>query len=317
MNKKSCCLPAHHKNNQTKSTVTTLESGKTGSLQLNRMIFLQGGTYEMGSSFEDGFHEDFEAPVKTVSVDPFYIDACAVSNAEFQTFVKDTGYITDAEKFGWSFVFQLFLSESLKEVSQSVQNTPWWYAVNGAYWAAPEGPGSSINGKENHPVVHVSWNDSNAYCKWAGKRLPTEVEWEFAARGGLVRKRYPWGNELTPNNIHQCNIWQGGFPYENTGEDGFIGTAPVDSYDPNNFGLYNTSGNVWEWCQNHFHDKFAKPNTSYGFNLHSQTYKSIRGGSYLCHDSYCNRYRVAARSANTIESSSGNMGFRCAASPTV
>ncbi|MCM3763642.1 formylglycine-generating enzyme family protein [Neobacillus niacini] len=278
------------------------------------MILLPGGTYDMGSAFDDGFPEDFETPIKTVTVSPFYIDAYAVSNAEFREFATDTGYVTDAETFGWSYVFHLFLPNSVKAACQSPRQTPWWFAVPGAYWAHPEGPQSSIDGRENHPVVHISWNDANAYCQWAGKRLPTETEWEYAARGGLVRKRYPWGNELLKDGIHQCNIWQGRFPFENTEDDGFIGTAPVDSFAPNNFGLYNTSGNVWEWCQNNFHDKFANPVASSHFMLHAQTYKAIRGGSYLCHDSYCNRYRVAARSANTIESSSGNMGFRCAAS---
>jgi formylglycine-generating enzyme required for sulfatase activity len=168
--------------------------------------------------------------------------------------------------------------------------------VHGATWRAPEGPGSDLDGRLDHPVVHVSWHDAVAYCAWSGKRLLTEAEWEYAARGGLVQKRYPWGDELTPGGRHMCNIWQGQFPVRNTAEDGYRGTAPVDAFEPNGFGLYNVSGNVWEWC--------ADPWGGDG--------RVMRGGSYMCHDSYCNRYRVAARTRNTADSSGGNLGFRCA-----
>jgi formylglycine-generating enzyme required for sulfatase activity len=171
--------------------------------------------------------------------------------------------------------------------------------VHGAEWAHPEGPQSSARDRLDHPVVHVSHADALAYCEWAGLRLPTEAEWEFAARGGLVQARYPWGNELTPGGEHRANIWQGTFPAHNTLEDGYLGTAPVDAFAPNGYGLHNTSGNVWERC--------ADP-----FDPRPGTY-AMRGGSYLCHDSYCNRYRVAARTGDTPDSSSGNAGFRCAA----
>lgn len=171
--------------------------------------------------------------------------------------------------------------------------------MNGAWWRCPEGPGSDLDGRWDHPVVQVSWHDAAAYCKWAGKRLPSEVEWEYAARGGLDQARYPWGDELTPGGEHRCNIWQGQFPVRNTAEDGHVGTAPVEAFAPNGFGLHNVSGNVWEWCA----DRFTGASEN----------RAMRGGSYLCHDSYCNRYRVAARTSNTPDSASGNLGFRCAA----
>ncbi|MGI6872073.1 SUMF1/EgtB/PvdO family nonheme iron enzyme [Amycolatopsis sp. 3B14] len=225
-------------------------------------------------------------------VAPFAIDACAVSNARFAEFADATGYRTEAEKFGWTYVFAKFVPAALRKGAPRPQQTPWWVAVSGAYWRAPEWPGSDVEGRWDHPLVHVSWHDAVAYCEWAGRRLPTEVEWEYAARGGLDEARYPWGDELTPGGEHRCNIWQGRFPVHNTEEDGHVGTAPVDAFPPDGFGLYNVPGNVWEWCADWFDDAHAN--------------RAMRGGSYLCHDSYCNRYRVAARTANTPDSSSGN-----------
>ncbi|WP_458773683.1 formylglycine-generating enzyme family protein [Actinomadura fulvescens] len=254
----------------------------------------------MGNEDETANPGDGEGPVRAVTVEPFLIEAHAVSNARFASFVKATGYVTEAERYGWSFVFAGFLTPEQVHASPSAERTPWWRGIEGAFWRAPEGPGSTVAGRERHPVVHVSWTDAAAYADWAGRRLPTEAEWEYAARGGLEQARYPWGDELTPRGQWRCNIWQGEFPVVNTMEDGHLGTAPVDAYRPNAYGLYNTVGNVWEWSA----DWWAEGES-----------RVMRGGSYLCHDSYCNRYRVAARTANTPGSSSGNVGFRCAASP--
>ena len=277
------------------------------------MVLIPGGEFLMGTDQAAGFPADGEGPVRQVRVDPFYVDVCAVTNAQFRGFVKATHYKTEAELFGWSFVFHSFVSRRLAQrVTQKVAEAPWWWAVDGACWRRPEGPGSTIKRRMDHPAVHVSWNDAVAYCDWAGKRLPAEAEWECAARGGLEQKTYPWGDELTPNGEHRCNIWQGGVPDHDTGEDGYIGTAPAGAFSPNGFGLYNLSGNVWEWCSDWFDPTFhvRGPRLNPG-GPSTGTAKSIRGGSYLCHDSYCNRYRVAARSANTPDSSTGNLGFRC------
>lgn len=269
---------------------------------LSKMLKINGGEFIMGEE-KEGYPEDNEGPKREVSVSDFLIDAYTVTNEEFSIFVESTGYKTEAELFGWSFVFAgLVEKESLTHYKE-VPGLEWWLAVENASWHQPEGMNSTIKERMNHPVVHVSWNDAQAFADWSGKRLPTEEEWEFAARGGLSEAKYPWGDELTPDNIHQCNIWQGEFPYYNSLEDGYLGTAPAKSFFPNGYGLYNASGNVWEWCS----DK--KP--YYGICDEDHLYL-IKGGSYLCHHSYCNRYRVAARSFNTVNSSSGNMGFRCA-----
>ncbi len=269
----------------------------------------------MGSEGPEANPHDAEGPVRAVRVHSFRIAPRAVTNAEFAEFVNATGYRTEAERFGWSFVFHSFVPPDVAlRVTQVVQATPWWWAVPGADWRRPEGPGSRIKQRMDHPVVHVSWNDAVAYCAWADVRLPTEAEWEYAARGGLEGMVFPWGDELSPGGVHLSNVWQGSFPNEDTGEDGFRGTAPADAFPPNGYGLYNVTGNVWElvadWWSTTFHS--AGPREDPRGPDHG-TARVMRGGSYLCHRSYCNRYRVAARSSNTPDSSTGNLGFRCAA----
>ncbi|BBJ46376.1 hypothetical protein SSPO_090940 [Streptomyces antimycoticus] len=274
------------------------------------MALLPGGTFLMGTEDADGFPADGEGPVREVTVAAFRIDVHAVTNERFARFVRETGHVTEAERFGWSYVFAGFLPAALRRGAPRPEGTPWWCGVEGASWRAPEGPGSEVGERSRHPVVHVSWNDAVAYCRWAGARLPTEAEWEYAARGGLVGRRYPWGDELTPGGVHRCNIWQGRFPVKNTAEDGYRGTAPVDAFEPNGFGLYNVAGNVWEWCADWWSTDHAdRPRADPGGPA-TGIAKVMRGGSYLCHQSYCNRYRVAARTSNTPDSSTGNLGFR-------
>ncbi|MGP3927685.1 formylglycine-generating enzyme family protein [Streptomyces sp. 8N616] len=276
-----------------------------------QLLDLPGGTFLMGTDDPDGFPADGEGPIRKVEVVPFRIAPTTVTNAQFATFVKATSYVTDAERFGFSFVFQGLLPDELAAVSRPVAEVPWWRAVSGATWKHPEGPGSSIASRQHHPVVHVSWNDAQAYCDWSSTRLPTEAEWEYAARGGLEQLRYPWGDELAPDGRQMLNTYEGVFP---TAPAGRLGTVPVKSYRANAYGLYNTVGNVWEWCSDWFSVDFHRsgPHES-PTGPPTGTSRVMRGGSYLCHDSYCNRYRVAARSSNTPDSSTGNIGFRVAA----
>ncbi|MGH3493721.1 MAG: SUMF1/EgtB/PvdO family nonheme iron enzyme, partial [Sciscionella sp.] len=192
----------------------------------------------MGTDEDVGYPADGEQPARQVKVDSFRMAATTVTNEQFAAFVDSTDYRTDAERYGWSFVFAGLLPDDFSPTRGVVQ-APWWRQVHDAYWRHPEGPHSHVDIRGDHPVVHVSWHDARAYCHWAGARLPSEIEWEYAARGGLDRCRYPWGNDLTPAGQHRCNVWQGRFPSHNTAEDGWYGTAPADAYPPNGYGLYN------------------------------------------------------------------------------
>lgn len=264
----------------------------------------------MGDAFNEGYAADGELPVHNVTLDPFLVDRTAVTVSQFASFVDSSGYLTDAERFGSSAVFHLAVQANRADVLGEM-GIPWWLSVRGADWRHPHGPLSSIDDLLDHPVVHISHGDALAYCKWAGRDLPTEAEWECAARGGLVGRRYPWGDDLEPSAVHMANIWQGVFPTFNSGLDGYRATAPAESYSPNGYGLFQMSGNVWEWCRDWFSPEYYR--TSPAANPQGPSRgdeRVIRGGSYLCHASYCNRYRVAARSSNTPESSAGNIGFR-------
>ena len=316
MDGKSCCTPSREPESGVPAEVAAPEFQRVRTGSLDGMRSIPGGEFLMGTNDPDGWPADGEGPVRAVTLQPFHIDACCVTNEQFNAFVNATGYKTEADRYGWSFVFHLFLTrDQLARVTQRVVGSEWWCRIDGATWRHPEGPGSNIKKRWDHPVVHVSWNDANAYCAWAGKRLPTEAEWECAARGGLVQKRYAWGDELTPGGRHFCNIWQGEFPTRNTEEDGYVGTAPAKSFKPNGYGLYNVAGNVWEWTRDWFSRDFHaadSPATRIDpLGPSSGDRKVIRGGSYLCHQSYCNRYRVGARTINTADSSTGNTGFRC------
>jgi formylglycine-generating enzyme len=288
----SCCSPRRSSGGSVSQPALVPAGSPAPSVERVR---IDAGSFLMGTEDADGFPADGEGPVREVAVDSYAIGVTAVTNAQFAEFVAATGHVTEAEHFGWSFVFAGFLPAAVRKVSERPPATPWWCGVSGATWDHPEGPDSDLTDRSDHPVVHVSWSDAVAFCTWAGGRLPTEPEWERAARGGLEQQRFPWGNDLTPDGQHLCNIWQGTFPVKNTLDDGHRGTAPVRSYPPNGYGLYEVVGNVWEWTADSWDEN-----------------RAMRGGSYLCHHSYCNRYRVAARSANDPTSTAGNLGFRCA-----
>ncbi len=257
------------------------------------MILLKGGSFQMG----DDAGMPFEAPAHTVELDSFLIDEHEVTVAEFTEFIRQTNYRTDAEKFGWSGVFSF--------------DSGAWERVDGADWRRPEGKDSAA--KADEPVCQISWNDAQNYAKWAGKRLPSEAEFEFAARGGLAGKKYAWGDELKPDGKLLANWWQGTFPAKNTVEDGFLSRAPVKSFPPNGYGLYDLTGNVWEWTNDWFADDYyARSPGKNPKGAANGTERAIRGGSFLCAENFCSNYRVAGRSYVTPDSGLNNLGFRCA-----
>jgi sulfatase modifying factor 1 len=311
----SCCAPARmtaHGAGLADAGLPPAEGSAAGH-DLEQAI-VPGQLFRMGDADGAGNPGDGETPVHGVRVDAFSIDATTVTNAAFAEFVQATGYRTESEVFGYSAVFHLALKAELDDIVGQPPQTPWWLGVRGADWAHPAGPLSSLDGLAEHPVVQVSWNDAVAYCAWAGRRLPTEAEWECASRGGLAGRRYPWGDEW--DDGQRCNIWQGRFPAVNTLADGWLTTAPVDEFEPNGYGLRQSVGNVWEWCADWWAaDYYARSPGHNPAGPATGSQRVMRGGSYLCHDSYCNRYRNSARASNTAESAAGNVGFRTVALP--
>ena len=278
------------------AAITSTETSLTG------MVQIPAGPFSMGTNNALAYPADGEGPKRIVELDEFWIDETAVTNQSFAQFVEATGYITEAELTGWSFVPAFLLSEQDEQylVGQS-GDTPWWVGVTAASWRQPLGPSSAATDIQSHPVTHISWSDANAFAQWNGKRLPTEAEWEKAARGGRENSIYAWGDDLIVDGQHMCNIWQGDFPTFNSAQDGHLGTAPVHSFEPNGYGLYNVCGNVWEWTADSWNSSDLADN------------KVIKGGSYMCHDSYCNRYRLSARTSHPKNGFTAHIGFRCVA----
>ncbi|MRH87889.1 SUMF1/EgtB/PvdO family nonheme iron enzyme [Nocardia sp. SYP-A9097] len=309
----SCCSPRREDRapDSNHSTTATSNYSPADKYPGRHLIPLSGGEFRMGSEAFDSYRADGEGPARPVRVSRFEIAAHTVTNDSYAEFVAATGYRGDAERFGWSYVFAGVLPAALRRDVRRPDATPWWCAVPGTTWRTPEGPGSDLTGRGKHPVVHVSWNDARAFCAWSGTRLPSEAEWEFAARGGLDQSRYPWGDELAADKF-RCNIFRGRFPAHNTAVDGYRTTAPVNAFSPNAFGLYNAVGNVWEWCADHWRTDHNRDLVIDPRGPADGDTRVLRGGSYLCHDSYCNRYRVAARIHNSPDSTSGNTGFRVA-----
>lgn len=304
---------------------------------LNPMVLVPGGTFMMGA--DDPAARKDEQPRHRVTVDSFWMDSHEVTNAEFAAFVAATGYVTTAEKpVSKEELMQQLPPGSPEPDSSMLQPgslvfTPpshavplddvsqWWSFVQGASWQHPGGPSTSIKGKEQLPVVHISWDDAQAYAKWAGKRLPTEAEWEYAARGGLQDQLYPWGSEELTTGKVKANTWNGAFPYQNTGTDGYPGVSPAGSFAPNGYGLYDMAGNVWEWCSDWYDSRYYQqpgnndrpqgPATGFDPEEPGVPKHVIRGGSFMCTDQYCSGYRVTARMKTTPESGLENLGFRC------
>lgn len=295
----ACCSPqrggssaAHNDARSTNSSKIVEALAALAETEL-RMVGLQGGTFLMGSEAPEAYAEDGEGPVREVSVAPFALAPTTVTNAEFAAFVLDTDHRTDAELHGDSLVFSGLLSEELQSSAPAVRDAPWWRQVSGATWLYPAGDSTSVLERPDHPVTHVSQRDAMAYAEWAGARLLTEAEWEFAARGGLEQQPFPWGSIREPNGMPRMHTFPGQFP-DRPGAP--VGTVAATSFEPNGYGLHNMTGNVWEWTSSRF--------TS------GQEVAVLRGGSYMCHASYCRRYRTSARSGVTADTSLGHTGFR-------
>ncbi|WP_454830535.1 formylglycine-generating enzyme family protein [Paraburkholderia xenovorans] len=282
----------------------------TGSHHIEQAL-IPRGSFLMGDRHRDGYFSDGESPTHIVDLAAFSIDATTVTVADFDNFVTATGYVTDAERHGHSAVFHMTLRAEADDIVGVPPQAPWWRYVRAANWLYPYGRYTDPLAIRDHPVTHVSWNDAIAYCEWADRRLPTEAEWEYASRGGLAHGRFPWGDTLCPQGEWLCNVWQGEFPDRNMRTDGYLATVPVRSYRPNGYGLWQTVGNVWEWCADWFSRSYysVSPACNPTGPLSGKA-KVIRGGSYLCHESYCYRYRNSARSSNTIDSSTSHLGFR-------
>jgi formylglycine-generating enzyme len=277
---------------------------------LRDSVWFDAGTSWIGTD-RPAIKADGEGPRRKVNLKRFGLERSTVTNQRFREFVVATGYVTEAERFGWSFVFHLFLDPTLS--APAPKDIPWWRGVDGAMWSAPEGPGSSIEDRLDHPVVHVSWNDAAAFARWCGGRLPTEAEWEHAARAGRADRRYPWGDEEPTDARIFCNIWRGRFPDINTAVDGYVGTAPAESFAPNPAGLFNMMGNVWEWCEDPFRVRsLSRLGRERDQAAVAERERVMKGGSYLCHASYCHRYRIAARMGRNPDTSTGHTGFRVA-----
>ena len=300
MSMSSCCSPPDRGAAPSPSPLPVVPA----AMRPSRLVRIPGGRFATGTD-RPVFSQDGEGFRRTVELKSFLIDPHAVTNAWFADFVAATGYRTEAERFGWSPVFRP------GGAAAGHSDTPaWWDRVDGANWRSPGGPGSAA--PPQHPVVQVSWADASAFAAWAGGRLPTEAEWECAAAGGLRNPRYPWGDaEPDDRNFMPCNIWQGTFPTRNTAADSFSGTAPVDAFTPNGFGLFNMVGNTWEWCADAFHIRsLARATAERNAAAQRQGMRLLKGGSFLCHHSYCHRYRIAARAGAAPDSATPHVGFR-------
>ena len=302
---KPCCAPTR---GATSHAANLLASSRQSSPEILGAVDIPGGKALIGTN-DPMIVIDGEGPLRTKMVKPFRAMKTAVTNAQFAQFIEETGFVTEAERFGWSFVFHSDVPEDVSE-TQGVVGTEWWRRVDGANWHDPHGPSTAASSLPNHPVVQVSWHDAQAFAAWCGGRLPSEVEWEHAARGGLGDVRFPWGEgEPDETAYFPCNIWQGGFPATNTCVDGWSGTAPVDAFDPNGYGLFNMVGNVWEWAAEPFRVKSLKKDVRKRLDG-MKGFKLLKGGSFLCHESYCYRYRIAARIGNSPDTTTPHQGFR-------